>query len=341
MERQAMIQKPIVGDAIVPIRRRQLNGETLETKPIVDILLQKHQPHRKQTYLVRVEDGTSHRVERVGQNPKYLVFYNGQPMATCGYNYVPLFNSEVEACLRGALSELGREPVEVQYAQGFHHADIRTLQAMPDYHVMDAKKRSYKWRMTATLEKDFEVPVGHLKQNEKFDWGIGITNSYDLSEGIHVMLYIYRQICSNGLYGWSVSGQRNFIHVEKELSHDAILGKITEGVKTIVADHMTFFTRLDEMSKVMPTRDQAKLLMRRLAIRKYEASILADHGVMIEFDKSDIKDVTFSQKVNSEYDVLNALTAMSKSATSLSRQLDLQTGLMEKILQARTVVPSL
>jgi len=315
-EKQTYICEP-PDVTVVHARRRTTGNETLETKPIVDILLSKH--GRAETYLVRVDDGTTHRLERVGQNPRYLIFYNDQPLATCGNNYVPLFHAEVEACVMGTLQTLGVEPVAVEIE----------------------KPSEYRWRMRAVLEKDLVLPMGHLKQDDKFDWGISASNSYDLTESVHAFLYIYRQVCANGLYAWSQDGKKSVFHVDKNLNHDAVLQRVQDGIVQLVGERIGFFDRLKEMSLIAPSREQAKLLMKRLGVRKYEAALLADRGVLVEFDKAEVKSVDFTPRVNSEFDLLNALSSMSQETNTKHRELEIQTGLMEKILQARTFAPGL
>jgi len=311
---QALLVPPANGEA-VGIRSRQLDGELLETKEIKEIVLST-QGNRKE-YLVRVVDGTTHRMLKVNQNPHYLILYNGQPMATCSDNYVPLFNAEIEKCAMNAMEKIGYPPLE----------------------VVKTNDRKNQWRMTATLQKDFEVPVGHFRNGEMFNWGVTITNSYDTSVGVHVMMYMYRQVCSNGLFAWGLGSVKHFLHIEKELKHTAILSKIENGIARVVDERSLFFKGLDEMSKVYPSQQQMKLLLKRLNIRKYEAAILSPHGINVKFDKSELIDVTLDSKVNSEYDVLNALTAMSKETSTTARQFELQSGLMEKIIATRNAVP--
>lgn len=314
-DKQTLIAEPPAGMRVAAQRLRRVGDETLETQPISDILLKEH--GRNSEYMVRTQSGLSYRMDNVGQNPKYLVLYNGEALATCGVNYVPLFNSELKQCVLDALTAIDRSPLSISEE--------------------DCGRFSY--RMTALLNRDFEIPVGHFKTSEKFNWGISLTNSYDLKTGVHLYLYIYRQVCENGMYGWSLGGKRNFLHVEKEQDPETILAKVTEGVGTIVEEHGLFFKRLEEMSTAPVSPSQAQLVLKRLGIRKYEAALLADHGLLSTFKGTEVDSVSFETRMNTEYDLMNALTAISKDTNTTSRMLEIQTGLMEKILMARATVP--
>jgi len=313
MQEQSMIVEGTRPNRIV----RELDGEQLYTKEIKKIHIIKH--GKKQEYVVTCTDGTPHRLNKVGQNPKYLLFYNKEPIATCGNNYVPLFHKEVKDKTLEVLEALERPVVEIR----------------------DSHPKEYQWKMTAVLEKDVEVPVGHFSDPELWDWGIGVTNSYDLSMGIYVSLYLYRQICSNGLYAWRIAKKKHFVHVEKELNPDAILDKLEYAIETMMDSRGVFFSRLESMSKVAPSEEQVALILRRMNVRKYEAEILADQGIITLWDKNEVESVRLGSKVHTEMDILNAVTSLANDVNTTTRQFELQNGIMEKILEARTIVPDL
>lgn len=275
---------------------------------------------KKRQFFVRCRDGSGYKLEHVNKRPKHLILYNGQGIATCSDNYTPIVNEKLKERVVSVLQTMDLKPLEIQ----------------------EENPKEFQWRATFILEKNYEIPIGHFRQGERFDWGLGITNSYDLSKGINVMYYAKRLICSNGLYAWDTLNKKRFIHIEKEKNEETILSKIEEGVQSVVSGAQTFFKNLEVMSLITPSNEQAFHLIKRLSIRKYEAAILEDHGVSVEFDKGDIKEVKLiSSKVPSEYHLLNAITAMSNDVNTTARMFDLQTGLMEKIMEARTIIPDL
>lgn len=310
MQEQTLIQK---GGTPPSTIRREHKGEVLHTKEIRNITVV--QAGKKKEYIVVCNDSTPHRMDKVGQNPKFLLFYNREPTATCGNNYVPLFNDEIKEKTLQVLKTLDMEPLEIQ----------------------DKYPKDNQWRMTAVLEKDVQIPIGHLSDPELWDWGISITNSYDLSMGIYVSLYLYRQICSNGLYAFKITQKKHFLHVESERKPEKILEKLDEAIKTMIENKAIFFERLNSMSKTVPTREQVRQVLRRMNVRKYESEILADHGIIVEWNKSEIKEVQLGTKIHSEFDVLNAMTSLANDVTSTGRQFELQHGMMEKILECRTI----
>lgn len=301
---------------LMPINAPQPGKDFIQTKEIDDIQVMKFRRQKKdfKPYKVMTRDGGRHWLSKISQNPKHLIFVNHEPVATCGNNYTPVPNSELKETCLNTLGKLKMNPISV---------DIKT-------------PKTYQWVMTATLEKDYQLPIGHLRQFEGFDWGIALTNSYDLSMGINAMIYVYRQVCSNGMYGYDPIDRKRFIHIERERDPSVIRERVQLCIEDTVSHVKDYFQTLEEMSKLTPTEEQMKLVFKRLNIRKTESVWVRDYGVDIEWDRGEIDSISLnSELANTEYDVLNAITSISGQVETVSRMFELQFGIMEHMQRAR------
>jgi len=301
---------------LVPIDAPKPGEEFIQTKEIDDIQVMKFRRQKRdfKPYKIKTRDGGQHWLKKVSQNPKHLIFVNHKPVATCSVNYTPVAHSRLKDTCLETLSQLKLKPLDIE---------IRI-------------PKTYQWVMTVTLERDYKLPIGHLRQFENFDWGIALTNSYDLSMGINAMIYVYRQICSNGLYGYDPIDRKRFIHIERERDQAVIRERVRSCIEDTVNHVKDYFKILEEMSQRTPTREQMALIFNRLNIRKTESVWLKDFGVEIEWDKSDIDTVNLDGDLaNTEYDLLNAITSISGRVEQVSRMFELQFGIMETIQRAR------
>lgn len=301
---------------LMPIDAPKPGQDFIQTKEITDIQVMKFRRRRKdfKPYKVITNDGGRHWLGKVSQNPKHLIFVNHEPVATCSVNYTPVLHSDLKDICLDTLNELKFKPMNIE---------IKT-------------PKKYQWVMTVTLEKDYKLPIGHLRQFENFDWGIALTNSYDLSMGINAMIYVYRQVCSNGMYGYDPIDRKRFIHIERERDQSIIMERVSGCIKDTIGHVNSYFETLEEMSKLTPTEEQMKLVFKRLNIRKTESIWIKDFGVEIEWDKKDIDSIHLnSELANTEYDVLNAITSISGQVETVSRMFELQFGIMEHMQRAR------
>jgi hypothetical protein len=293
--------------------------DIIETKEIEDIQVMKFKNNRKRyvPYKVTTIDGGKHWLKKVSQNPKHLIFVNHKPVATCSVNYTPISHSILKDTALTALTGLNLKPVDI---------DIKT-------------PNTYQWIMTVTLEKNRKFPVGHLKQFEKFDWGIALTNSYDMSMGVNAMIYTYRQICSNGMYGYDPIDRKRFTHIEKARDEDMILERVRGCISDTVTHVKDYFDKLEETTKIQPTPLQLIKTFKKLKMRKTELEWLREMGIETRFknhDRGDIVNVELDSKLaKTEYDVINAITSISGRVDSMSRMLELQMGIMETLQTTR------
>jgi len=304
---------------LIPLDAPKPGQDIIITKEIGDIQVMKFKKNKKNyiPYKVTTIDGGRHWIKKVSQNPKHLIFVNHKPIATCSVNYTPIAHNTLKDVALSALSELGMKPLNI---------DIKV-------------PSTYQWVMTVTLDENYEMPIGHLRQSERFSWGIALTNSYDMSLSINAMIYVYRQICSNGLYGYDPIDRKRFIHIEKMRDQSIIMERVKLCIGDTVQHVGEYMNNLKDMSVRTPTSSQLMKIFKRLTMRKTELELLRNFGIETEFknhDRGDIVNVTLNRDLaNTEYDVLNAITSVSGQVDTMSRMLELQMGIMETIQNTR------
>lgn len=302
---------------LMPIDAPSPGQDIIKTKEITDIQVMKFRRTKRnfKPYKVTTKDGGKHWLNKVSQNPKHLIFVNHQAIATCSGNYTPVANDVLQETVVNTLSKLKLNPIDIE---------INT-------------PKTHQWIMTVTLEKDKKIPIGHLRQFEKFDWGIALTNSYDLSMEINAMIYVYRQVCSNGLYGYDPIDRKRFIHIERERDTSIITQKVGDCLSDTIGHVQNYFDNLVEMSKIAPTEEQLKLVFKRINLRVTESAWMKDYGIDIEWHKGDVSSVHLDNDLaNTEYDIINAITSTSGRVETTSRMFELQFGIMEHMQRART-----
>ena len=289
--------------------------DTVITKEIKEIKAVRDEgTNRILRYNITTTDGLLHTLANISQNPKQIIIVNDTAIATCSHNYVPIINDMLLEAVLNKLKEFGIE-------------------------VKDIKQEGigkHSWRVTAIIETDVEVPVGHMQTPEKFSWGIAVTNSYDKSVGVNIYLYSLRMVCTNGLYMTVVADSRAFRHIEKNHSVETLMERISDNLKATIECASSFFEQLDRITKSTVTPKQVQRMLEQFNIRKYEALYLGDIGIDVKWDHKKIESVNLNaKKMATEYDLLNAFTSLAQRVGTKTRAFELQTDIIQKIISAR------
>lgn len=263
------------------------------------------------------ENDEPFRMDKVGSNPKFLIMKTDKegdfkPIATCSEFYVPLPHKKVRNSFISAIENCGAEIQEMNVEY-------------PRPHAMVAK---------ATLTQDVELSDEYA--DDLFNFGIAISNSYDMSLGLHLMEYAYRQICSNGLYGWGWGSSKRHIHIERNRDPEIILSRIGNSVKELLEKKTTIRDDLVRRASIEADAMLVHRLLISIGTRKYEAEKLEGLGIKVTWDEGKITKVDLDKKkIQTEYDVINAITNLANDVKTGNRKIELQMGLLDKMDNVR------
>lgn len=271
---------------------------------------------RDKEYLIKTgleargEGKTRFRLNKVSGNPKFLILRGNKAIATCTERYVPVPNKALKRTALEVFEDVGYQVRSENKTPIGKHAMIQSF----------------------ILKDDYVVENSRVTEEDRLQWGIALSNSYDLSMGLNVMERVWRMICSNGMYGWGWGKTRRHTHFEKGHDKDEILARVGNSIRDVL-------DRRDNLaSKFMDStnRDIDPMLVERLLsqleMRKYECKLLEGHGIFPKWKEGKVDSVKLDEKIMStEYDLINAITNVAKQVKTVKRQVELEQGIMERV----------
>lgn len=259
-------------------------------------------------YIIRTKDNEIHRLGRTTPNARFLIKVDDVPVSTCSKNYTLVDNGALLKRVENVMDNLGIEWV------GF------TL------------KHPKPYQMVATYKLEEDVSPFPGKTEDKYDYGLTITNSYDLSMGIYALTQYTRLICTNGLYVTEVESKRRMAHLAIGANPSGVYARLEKIVPDVLKNRANEIRRMEAMSSYPISKEEVEIVLNRLSFRKYEVEEIKGQGIIAKYEERKVE--VMHVKVGMDgYQFLNAITATANSVKTQRRQFDLQSQAMGIIEQ--------
>lgn len=261
-------------------------------------------------YVITAE-GKEFEVEQITKNPRYLILADDEPVSTCGANYTLVSHETVISKFEGILRSLGVTWVE------------RKL------------RNPREWQMVGDYILERNVSPLRTIPDDRYDYGLTVTNSIDLSMGIFVLAAYTRIVCENGLYIVEIEARKKVPHLASRGDPRAVLDKLDRVIPRVVGQRQRNDERISRLLDVVATPDHVQRVLNAMNVRKYEFEKLADDGISGEFEDEGRKlvKVNLDKELNG-YDLLNSVTRLANRVNTDSRQFELQTKALRYVERA-------
>jgi len=295
--------------------------DDLETKKIERIeptFIKKERKYRVHTVTLE-HDGMERKqymLDNLGANPRFVLLVNNDPICTCTEYYTPIPNQILKDMMRDAIEKMDMDP-------GL---------AVEEYPT------EHQYVCTFMLEEN--VSIIPSIPDDKYDLGVSITNSYDLSMGIYVMTYFHRLVCDNGLYIKLPAEQQHFKHMRAKGNDKELIQSIKESINRVIKNRIVHQKLLANTVTNELKSGQVLRVLRQLDVRKYEADLLEKQGIIGTIEDGKIVDVIVnSAKIKTEYDLINAITYIANDVRTVTRAWDMQRNILNLVIQKRVPRP--
>jgi len=180
--------------------------DVLELKDIAAICPKWTEANTKVTkYVITDVEGAEYWLDEIGASPERLVVANGWPTVTCSRHYRPIPHQTIESIFLEAVKEIWR------------------IEGNPE--LLTRKYPNAPWRMVKVYGVEERVIAGH-----KVKLGVTITNSYDMSLGIHIDGFLMLPNNAGLFLGIGGSWRNNIRHY---WSNDMITKRIYSELKKV------------------------------------------------------------------------------------------------------------
>ena len=290
--------------------------DVIQTRNIERIIPQRVGKTQKYKVQTAGFEGQEYVLESVNANPRHLILVNDEPVCTCTEYYVPIPNYVLKDMTNSVLEKI----------------DIEPIGATEDF------PKQYQWVYNVILEKDKAIMPDI--PDDRYDLGISITNSYDLSMGVHVMSYFYRLVCNNGLYMKFPAEQQHFKHMRAKGNVDELMELIGDTIETVVRNRVQHQQLLIRTQKSGLRPHQTHRVLKQLCIRKYELELLKPFGILGTIEDDNVLNIVIdNDKMKTEYDLINALTNIANDVRTPTRAWDLQRETLNMVVSKRNPSP--
>jgi hypothetical protein len=272
---------------------------------------------KKFEILYKTENGLERSImEKVGNSPRFLITFQKQPVATASQFYTLLSHEEVEAVISKELK-----------LAGYDDTDLVRTQPRPWQRIWSVKL------------KTFDLNEHDHMTSKKVPWKLGFsaTNSYDLSLGLNSNGYAFRTVCTNGLVLGEKLFGRTLKHINADNDPELLKGMMGENLRWTIENVDNIAGVVEDFNAHDTSPDQVTQIGQKLGIRKYESKILANSGILYEYEFKgpDIKTVKFTRGVKTELNVLNAFTSLANGVNTSSRSYEIQSKIADMITSTR------